>query len=244
LLLGWPEGVLVNIYGGSPLVVVSNAVISGTFGGPGTGDAFTCVPCNIPLVYASAIPGASGGCVIATIGIVPVKLTNFVVTISAGNICDIKWSSTQETGPVKYIIQRSNNGRDFTDIATINGLQYALNKYAYTDLAIGNGTNYYRVKVVELSGNTFYSEVAAIKNEEKFGFSVFPNPATRDFNVSLAPQYLPAVLELYNAQGMRVITNKTILQTTTMSNYLSKGIYTLKVTGNNNITMTKKIIVN
>jgi hypothetical protein len=244
LLLGWPEGVLVNIYGGSPLIIVSNAIISGTLGGGGTGDAFTCVPCNIPLVYASAIPGASGGCVIATIGIVPVKLTNFMVNISGTNSCEIKWSSSQETEPVKYIIQRSNNGRDYADIATINGLQQAINKYAYTDLAINNGTQFYRVKVAELSGLIFYSAVVAIKSDDKFGFSVFPNPATRDFKVSVAPQFLPAVLELYNAQGIRVVADKTVLQTTTISNYLSKGIYTLKVTGNNNISIAKKIMVN
>jgi hypothetical protein len=123
-------------------------------------------------------------------------------------------------------------------------LHQALNKYGYNDLVVNNSTQYYRVKVVELSGNIFYSAVAAIKNEDKFGFSVFPNPASRDFKVNVAPQYLPAVLELYNAQGMRVNTNKTILQTTTISNNLSKGIYTLKVTGSNNNTMTKKIIVN
>jgi hypothetical protein len=244
LLLGWPEGVLVNIYGGSPLIIVSNAIISGTLGGGGTGDAFTCVPCNIPLVYASAIPGASGGCVIATIGIVPVKLTNFMVNISGTNSCEIKWSSSQETEPVKYIIQHSNNGRDYADIATINGLQQAINKYAYTDLAINNGTQFYRVKVAELSGLIFYSAVVAIKSDDKFGFSVFPNPATRDFKVSVAPQFLPAVLELYNAQGIRVVADKTVLQTTTISNYLSKGIYTLKVTGNNNISIAKKIMVN
>ena len=41
LLLGWPEGVLVNIYGGTPLAVITSALISGTLGDGGTGDAFT-----------------------------------------------------------------------------------------------------------------------------------------------------------------------------------------------------------
>ena len=244
LLLGWPEGVLVNIYGGSPLLIVSNAKISGTLGAGGTGDAFTCVPCNVPLVYASAIPGASGGCVIATIGIVPVKINNFMANISNTGNCEIKWSSSQETGPVKYIIQRSNDGIDYTNIATINGLLQTINKYNYTDIAVNNGTQFYRIKVVELSGNNFYSATVAVKINNKFGFSVFPNPASINFKVSVAPQFLPAVLELYNAQGIRVVISNTMLQTTTISNYLSKGIYTLKVTGNNQISVTKKIIVN
>jgi len=244
LLLGWPAGVLVNIFGGSPLIVVSNALISGTFGGGGTGDAFTCVPCNIPLVYASAIPGAIGGCVIATIGIVPVKLTGFTATITGLSNCEIKWSSAQETGPVKYIIQRSTNNRDFIDIATVNGLQKAINKYAYTDQFISNSIQFYRIKVVELSGNTFFSSIVAIKGNNTFGFSVFPNPAHGNFNVRLAQQFLPATLEVFNAQGMVILSDKTVLETTTISNNLPKGVYTLKVTGSNKTSLTKKVIIN
>ena len=85
LLLGWPEGVIVNIYGGTPLTIITSALISGTLGDGGTGDAFTCVPCNTPLIYASTVLNATGGCVIATIGIVPIKLTDFSASSSAGN---------------------------------------------------------------------------------------------------------------------------------------------------------------
>jgi hypothetical protein len=242
LLLGWPEGVLVNIYGGSPLIVVSNAIISGTLGGGGTGDAFTCVPCNIPLVYASAIPGANGGCVIATIGIVPVKLTNFMVNISGTNSCEIKWSSSQETEPVKYIIQRSNNGRDFTDIVTINGLHQALNKYAYTDLNVSNNTQFYRVKVVELSGHIFYSETSLVKTKAGNNLTVYPNPVIEGFKVTIPTQNLPANVQIMNAQGQIIYTQAINTGTTEINKQLATGIYSVRVVSKNKGAFTQTII--
>lgn len=243
LLLGWPEGVLVNIYGGTPLTIITSTIISGTLGGPGTGDAFTCVPCNTPLVYASNVSGASSGCVIATIGVVPVKLTNFTAA-SNGNSILLKWTATSETGTVKYTIQKSNNGRSFTDLGIINGKQFAENDYSYTDAAASVGSVFYRIKATEVSGSTTFSEVVMVKSQNDFGFSVYPNPATETFKVTLPNKFLPATVEVINAQGAVVLSAKTNQTTYTVSQYLQKGIYAVRVTGNNNESLTQRLIKN
>lgn len=242
LLLGWPEGVIVNIYGGTPLTIITSALISGTLGNGGTGDAFTCVPCNTPLVYASAIVGASGGCVIATIGVVPVKLTNFTGTL-ANNSCTLKWTASSETGTVKYTVQKSSDGRVFTDVATIKGTQLPVNHYSYNDVA-GKGAAFYRIKVTEVSGNILYSETVLVKNDNQFGFSVYPNPASGEFNVSIPAKFLPAAVELINAQGATVLAQKTNQSTFTLNTFLPKGIYAVKVTGSNNESLTQRLIRN
>ncbi|MBL0358452.1 MAG: T9SS type A sorting domain-containing protein [Chitinophagaceae bacterium] len=242
LLLGWPEGVVVNIYGGTPLTIITNALISGTLGGGGTGDAFTCVPCNTPLVYASAIIGASGGCVIATIGVVPVKITNFSATLS-NNSCLLNWTALSETGTVKYIVQKSMDGRNFKDLATLKGTQLPVNNYSYTDAAI-KGAAFYRIKVMEISGNTIYTETVLVKNENQFGFSVYPNPANNEFKVAVPSKFLPASMEIINAQGVTVHTQKINQSTYRVNNYLPKGIYAVKVTGSNNESLTQRLIRN
>ena len=242
LLLGWPEGVLVNIYGGTPLVVITSALISGTFGDGGTGDAFTCVPCNIPLVYAAAGPGASSGCVIATIGIVPVKLVNFSVTHSGKKGSEIKWTTTQELEPVKYTVQRSQNSVDFIDITTINGKQQLNNQYSFTDDYIKKGTVYYRVKVREAAGQIFYSSVSKINNQTDFGIMAFPNPVENGFKLAIPQQLLPATYQIINAQGQTVHSASTNRAITEINQLLTKGIYAIRVKGSNNETATQTII--
>ncbi len=243
LLLGWPEGVVVNIYGGTPLTIITSALISGTLGNGGTGDAFTCVPCNTPLVYASTILGASGGCVIATIGIVPVKITNFSASSTPGNTNILKWSTSLETGPVKYVIQQSENGRNYRDVTTINGAQQPLgNNYAYTTQNNGNATTYYRIKAIEVSGNILYSETVMVHSDKTFGFSVYPNPTTGEFKINLPSKFLPAVVEVINAQGKQLYSEKINQSIASFSTTLPKGVYAVKMTGNNNETVTQRLI--
>lgn len=243
LLLGWPEGVLVNIYGGTPLSIITSTVISGTLGGSGVGDAFTCVPCNIPLVFASTITGANSGCVIATIGVVPVKLTNFTATIN-GNVSLLKWTTTSEIGTVKYTVQKSRDGRNFTDLSTVTGKQFAINEYSFTDATATVGAAFYRIKATEVSGSISYSEVVMVKNQNNFGFSVYPNPASEAFKVTLPSKFLPATVEVINAQGTVVHTAVTNQPTHTVSQYLQKGVYAVRVTGSNNESLTQRLLKN
>lgn len=243
LLLGWPEGVLVNIYGGTPLTIITSTVISGTLGGPGTGDAFTCVPCNTPLVYASNVSGAISGCVIATIGVVPVKLTGFTVSLT-GNSSLLKWTAASEIGTVKYTIQKSADGRNFSDVTAINGKQLAINNYSYTDAAAIKGTSFYRIKATEVSGTVSYSETVMLKNQNDFGFSVYPNPAAEEFKITLPSKFLPATVEVINAQGTVVHTLKTNQASNTVNKYLPKGIYAVRVTGSNSESTTQRLIKN
>lgn len=242
LLLGWPEGVLVNIYGGTPLAIINSALISGTLGNGGTGDAFTCVPCNIPLVYAAAGPGASSGCVIATIGIVPVKLVNFSVNHSAKKGSEIKWTTTQELEPVKYIIQRSQNSRDFADVATINGKQQLNNQYNFTDEYIKKSSVYYRLKVKEAAGQIFYSSISVINNQTDFSVIAYPNPVENKFKLTIPQQLLPATYQIVNTVGQTVFSASTQTITTEINQMLSAGIYAIRVRGHNNEIATQTII--
>ncbi|HMO62843.1 MAG TPA: T9SS type A sorting domain-containing protein [Ferruginibacter sp.] len=244
LLIGWPAGVLVNIYGGSPLTIITSAVISGTLGSGGTGDAFVCVPCDIPLVFAAQTNNATTGCVIALIGTVPVKLSNFSTTANGTKGYTIKWTGSNETTGTKYTVQRSANGRDFTNLTTItaedNG--QASNHYAYNDDAALAGNNYYRIKTNELSGSESYSEIALVKKQQHFSISVYPNPVVNGFKVTIPEKFLPATVELVNSLGQPVYSTKTMQATLSIDKLLKNGMYSLRVTGSDNITVTQKLI--
>ena len=76
---------------------------------------------------------------------------------------------------INYIIERSNDGRTFTNTATLpartnNG---SLNSYTYTDANFVSGNNFYRIKATERSGRMVYSAVVKVNtNGIKQGITV------------------------------------------------------------------------
>ncbi len=243
LLKDWPEGVVVNIYGGSPIEVITSVIIPGTYGGPGTGNAFTCVPCNIPLIFASAIPGATNGCVIITLGTVPVKLNNFSLSETSNNSYLLKWTTNNEPAGTRYTVQRNKDSRNFLDITTFIGNGNNSNTYSYEDKSIQQGTILYRIKITEITGKITYSETALVKNQANMGVSIYPNPAENDFKVSIPAQFLPATIIIYNAEGKVVHSATTLQPALSVNKRLPKGIYAVRITGKNNATVTQTLLI-
>lgn len=245
LLFGWPAGVVVNVYGGSPISIITSAVISGTLGSGQTGNALICVPdCVTPLLFASTTTGATSGCVITVIGTVAVKLTDFSAASYSNKGTIVKWTGSNEMGAEKYTVQRSSDGKNFIDLKTIaaenNGR--ASNTYSFTDEAAIAGNNHYRLKITEVTGSISYSETNLVKKQANFSVSVYPNPAANNFKVSIPVKFLPATVEVMNAQGQTVYNAKTLLETLNITKPLQPGTYALKVTGNNDETITQKLI--
>jgi hypothetical protein len=243
LLKDWPEGVIVNVYGGSPIAVITSAIIPGTFGGPGVDGAFVCVPCNIPLLFASAIPGATNGCVIVSLGIVPVKLSNFSLSTNGSNTCQVKWTTYNEPGSTRYTVQRSRDSRTFSDITTFIGNRNNTNTYAYTDNTMQQGLLYYRIKITDVVGKITYSEIALVKNQPNIDISIYPNPSIGEFKLTIPGQFLPAKVMMYNSLGKAVFTKTTLQATLSINEQLPKGVYAVRITGNNNVSVTQTLLI-
>ena len=243
LLKDWPEGVIVNVYGGAPIHIIASAVIPGNFGGPGTDNAFVCVPCNIPLLFASAIPNATSGCVIYSLGVVPVKLNNFSLSSAGTNNSILRWTTSDEQGSIKYTVQRSKDSRIFFDIFTLTGYGNNTNNYSYSDKSIQDGIVYYRIKITDLTNKITYSDIALVKNQKNLAVSMYPNPAEKDFKITIPGQFLPAKVMLYNSVGKAVYSTTTYQSTLSISEHFPKGVYAVKVTGNNNAVSTQTLLV-
>ena len=243
ILAHWPEGVIVNIYGGSPIRIITSATIPGTYGGPGTGNAYPCVPCAIPLIFASVIPGATNGCLIITLGTVPVKLTNFSLSTTTNNSCLIKWTTHDENEGTVYTVQRSKDARNFSDVTTIIGNGNNGYNYSYDDLFFQQGTVFYRIKITEVTGKITYSETGLVKNQVNLGVSIYPNPVEGDFKITIPRQFLPATAMIYSPEGKVVYSTTTLQPTLSINKRLQKGIYAVRVIGNNNATVTQTLLI-
>ncbi|MGZ5134983.1 MAG: hypothetical protein ACXWCG_07530, partial [Flavitalea sp.] len=111
----------------------------------------------------------------------PVKVKNFTAQPQGDNSVMLRWVSVFEANSYKYVIQKSTDGRNFSDVGDITAAGNSLTtlNYFYADRQGANGAVYYRLKLVDLDGSIDYTKIIYLNNGQvMFGqqLSVFPNP--------------------------------------------------------------------
>jgi hypothetical protein len=100
---------------------------------------------------------------VLTVENLPVTISKFTAAPS-GNEALLQWQTATEQNSRNFIVQRSSDGSNFTDIATLDaaGNSQALLDYAYTDPQPLKNNNFYRLKQVDLDGKFIYSAVRLV----------------------------------------------------------------------------------
>ncbi len=156
------------------------------------------------------------------------------------------WSSVTETGTDFFVLERSSDGKNFDDYAKVaaSGYSNSTKDYTYLDEAVANKDWYYRLRMVDVTGEFTYSKIIKItRNGEKNPLKVYPNPAT-DLIVVTHDKTQNALLNIYNVQGQLVHTervNPSAVATEVNINSLSNGFYSVVITDDNNTYKTKFI---
>jgi hypothetical protein len=117
-------------------------------------------------------------------GPLPLFLKKFSV-LQQGNTNLVQWTTAQELDLVYFEVERSTNGIIFNPInrQTATNLPDEKN-YSYPDNSFSPGTNYYRLKILELDGHVRYSIVIkVVSGNNGAGFSIAPNPGRDNFAV-------------------------------------------------------------
>lgn len=109
----------------------------------------------------------------------PVTLVYFQLEVD-NNKVELMWATSKEQDFDYFEIERSSNGIDFVAMGTQAGAGYnteSLQQYAFTDLNPSSGSNYYRLKAVDLDGSFEYFNIvfAQIKADKKL--NIYPNPS-------------------------------------------------------------------
>ena len=94
----------------------------------------------------------------------PVKLLSFTGRATQNNVL-LSWSTATEANNSHFSVQRSLDGLGFYEIATVYAAQpysSTINHYTATDLDPSFGTNYYRLKQVDMDGQFVYLNVRAV----------------------------------------------------------------------------------
>ena len=187
----------------------------------------------------------------------PVKLTSFTANVESNDVL-LRWTTASEQNNQGFEVERSVDGKVFEQVGFVKGAGSSneVTSYRLLDNEAFAKTNanvlYYRLKQVDVDGKETYSTIVSvnINTENTNSMSVYPNPFTTDYAISLtANADAKATVELFNIQGKQVnVQTKNItkgfnvLQVTNIE-ALHSGIYFVKVTINGE-TQVMKLVKN
>lgn len=116
----------------------------------------------------------------STYTLLPVKLLSFTAR-HAGNYTRVEWSASNEIDTKRYIVQKSADGRTWSDIETINAAgSKAVNNYAVVDKEEIAAKSYYRLKQVDSHDRVTYSKIISMENSTTLEKLVSHNTVVRD----------------------------------------------------------------
>lgn len=139
--------------------------------------------------------------------VLPVELTTFrAVRTDEG--ARLNWSTATEQDNEKFIVERSHDGIQFEPVGEVagRGTTTSEQSYIFLDEHPLIGTNFYRLKQIDFSGNFTYSDVVAVKMDNQSSVAVYPTPFSNSLSLTL-PDDLDSeetLLTIYSLHGQLV----------------------------------------
>ncbi len=174
--------------------------------------------------------------------IVPVKLISFNAGLKDTKV-DLTWSTASQENLSHFIIQRSTDGKIFSDAGIVLSVANSsqVKNYSMKDdiSSVSSNMLYYRLCTVDIDGRTEFSDVRIIRLEKQTGRNIavatFPNPVVSELFVTIPTEWQNRKVsyELINLKGqlsMKTLNNSSSQTQSLNVNNLTPGMYIMKVT--------------
>lgn len=208
---------------------------------------------NFSYDETGAIPGLLTSSATISGIILPVTWLDFAVQQKDNNAL-LQWKVAKNEYTNYFEIERSFNGRTFSSIGKIkNNSSLSVESYKYTDEKINELDTkviFYRLKQIDVNGQTTYSDVRLLKLSPKLQIALYPNPAKEGFYLRITNENAGAkkiTLKLRNNLSQVVDTRK-ISETQALSYYynisrlLQNGNYVLEIYMDQQLIDSKNIL--
>jgi len=116
----------------------------------------------------------------------------------------LEWITTNEVNTSHFIIEKSNDGIDFTAIKTVTAKNNSGNHIYRVTNTVFTNTVYYRVKQVDIDGKFNYSKVLILATNTKEILQVFPNPATTFITIKYPTATANTMISIVDAVGKKI----------------------------------------
>ncbi len=180
----------------------------------------------------------------------PLKLLSFNGQLQNDKVY-LYWETTNEKNVLGFDIERMTGSTwekmGFVPSGSTNVLS---NHYTFNDNSPEKGTNYYRLKIVDIDGKFAYSDIISIeiKPDHNIVYQNFPNPFSNFTNIKFEiAEEAPVKIIVYNATGVKVavlmneIKQPGVYQVQWNAESAAPGHYYYKVIVEENI-ITKKLL--
>lgn len=191
------------------------------------------------LLYVDGIENtkASFGLAFGGAIVLPLRYTSFKGNVMEDNNV-LTWTATDIVDVEKLILQRSNNGIDFTDLASFTALK-DMQAGSFKDLSPVIGNNFYRLITINNNQSKEYSSIVNLKKITNNAITLYPNPASDRLSIRLNQFGTGGKFSyrILNSIG-QVVKEKQFLNselTNISIAHFPKGIYQLTVQHNNEI---------
>ncbi len=221
--------------------------------------AGTCTGSSAGSITTNAVVTAFSpftfGSLSSLINPLPIELISFTGVLNQAGETELAWETASERNNDFFTLQRSQNARDFENIAELDaaGNCQQHRDYKHKDATPHNGINYYRLKQTDFDQSYTYSKIITVSNELGSEFRVFPNP-TQDKTVFVTISgELSSEIEVYvyDASG-REVFRKVVINNGSENNFSAKiklkedlnpGVYQLKAVSGHYTHTTKLVIL-
>ncbi len=168
-----------------------------------------------------------------TSGVVPINLISFS-GINKGSENIIEWATASEQDNMYFELERSKDGINFENLATIPGagVSNIRKNYSHIDEVPFANSTFYRLKQTDGNGQATYSGIIRIRtSNNKPEITLFPNPASDFVNIAFGGNNSERrTVEVYD------VTGRVLLKTTMRSSnekigiaHLLPGVYYISV---------------
>jgi hypothetical protein len=185
--------------------------------------------------------------------ILPIDLLSFNAAYNSyGNVVDLNWSTASETDNKLFTVQKSTDGKDWSDVISVPGAGNSTENHYYdaVDENPTEGITYYRLMQTDNNGMYKFSNPITINVAiQTKNIVLAPSPAGNYTEVTFnSPLQGNAILSVYDWTGKLLeneqvnMSSKTTSARLNLSNY-SNGMYFV-VVDNIQEQYTSKLIVN
>lgn len=200
-------------------------------------DGRTTANCEI---YASRVTSA---------GLLPVSFLSVSATAKTASVV-IDWSTGSELNNSHFVVERSIDGTNFSQVATVTAKGSA-STYVYEDVSAAQGDNYYRIVSVDKDGSTQLSKTvkASLQSSANRVLQVYPNPAKSTIVIKLQGATSGKLqLKIVDAKGALVTTISTTAAELAASKNinlqaLQNGVYAIQIVNASGDILTSKMIL-
>jgi hypothetical protein len=185
----------------------------------------------------------------------PITLAGFTAKAQNENSVLLSWITMAEVNNDYFTLERSQNGTQFSTLATVEGSGNTtdIRKYLYTDKNPLGGTSYYRLKQTDFNGTSVTFKPVSVsldsKTNEAADLRITPNP----FSESLTAQFdlsedQEITIQLLSLGGV-VVFSKEIFGDAGNNQYrfsvpvsLKAGTYFLRISNAKSVLASAKVI--